>query len=67
MPSVYSARWPRNLSTRPLARNRYTVPDAPGAATSTLVESNRASDIWLASIRCQMRRYSRSWSRLRWR
>ena len=40
---------------------------AVGRAMSTLTWSNSASAIWQATVRCQISRYSRDWSRSRMR
>ena len=51
-----------------MARKRYSAADFwLAAAMFTVVESDKASVIWLASMRFQTRSYSRNWSEVRCR
>ena len=63
-PSAYTRRCPSKIIVRPLARNRYrAVPAVASMSTPTWL--NRACAICVATVRCQIRVYSRSWSRSR--
>ena len=58
--SRYRRRKPGNLITEPVERKSYTAPErVPPASMSTVVASSSASDIWLATIRRQIRSYRR--------
>ena len=63
-PSAYTRRCPSKIMVRPLARNRYrAVPALASMSTPTWL--NRACAICVATVRCQISVYRRSWSRSR--